>query len=62
MTFANVIHNSIIHPLMPLAEMLSRHGWKKPAVAIWKWHEGSRDDLREFEKWYAFNEKKPVKI
>jgi hypothetical protein len=59
MTVANVVHNAIIHPLMPLAEMLSRHGWKKPAVAIWKWHEGSRDDLREFEKWYACNEKKP---
>ena len=52
-TVRNIIHNSIIHPLMPFMEILAKTPAKFVAIFVWRWHEGSRDELREFEKWYA---------
>jgi hypothetical protein len=46
-TVRNIIHNSIIHPLMPFMEILAKTPAKFVAIFVWRWHEGSRDELRE---------------
>lgn len=61
LTFANLLHNCIFHPLMPLAELLADTPFRAFSIWVWTRHEESRDDLRNFEKWYAKSEPPAVR-